>query len=142
EGRNFNNRLHGTTPPLPAASAGENKNSPNGYAGTRTVARDIFSGSPSLRFPEGRPCSSSVVSSSQTIPPQTGLAGPVPPFRTGVSSPAMWRITREQVLLLGGPSAAILQIAHPTVALGVAHHSDFRADTLGRLRRTLDAIYT
>jgi uncharacterized protein (DUF2236 family) len=82
------------------------------------------------------------VSSSQTIPPQTGLAGPVPPFRTGVSSPAMWRITREQVLLLGGPSAAILQIAHPTVALGVAHHSDFRADTLGRLRRTLDAIYT
>ncbi|HEY5792893.1 MAG TPA: oxygenase MpaB family protein [Chthoniobacterales bacterium] len=55
---------------------------------------------------------------------------------------AIWRITREQVLLLGGPAAAILQIAHPAVALGVANHSDFRADTLGRLRRTLDAVYT
>jgi uncharacterized protein (DUF2236 family) len=57
-------------------------------------------------------------------------------------NPAMWRVTREQVLLLGGPAAAILQIAHPAVALGVAHHSDFRNDTLGRLRRTLDAVYT
>jgi uncharacterized protein (DUF2236 family) len=54
----------------------------------------------------------------------------------------MWRVTRERVLLLGGPAAAILQIAHPAVALGVANHSDFRADTLGRLRRTLDAVYT
>ena len=53
-----------------------------------------------------------------------------------------WRVTREQVLLLGGPAAAILQIAHPAVALGVANHSDFRADTLGRLRRTLEAVYT
>jgi uncharacterized protein (DUF2236 family) len=51
-------------------------------------------------------------------------------------------VTREQVLLLGGPAAAILQIAHPAVALGVAQHSDFRADTLGRLHRTLEAVYT
>jgi uncharacterized protein (DUF2236 family) len=28
------------------------------------------------------------------------------------------------------------------VALGVANHSDFRADTLGRLHRTLEAVYT
>ena len=55
---------------------------------------------------------------------------------------AIWRITREHVLLLGGPAAAILQIAHPQVALGVAAHSDFRNDSLGRLRRTLDAVYT
>ncbi len=55
---------------------------------------------------------------------------------------AIWRITREHVLLLGGPAAAILQIAHPAVALGVADHSDFRADTLGRLHRTLEAVYT
>lgn len=54
---------------------------------------------------------------------------------------AIWRITREHVLLLGGPAAAILQIAHPEVALGVAAHSDFRNDTMGRLRRTLDAVY-
>lgn len=61
---------------------------------------------------------------------------------SGGKNPTLWRITREHVLLLGGPAAAILQIAHPAVALGVANHSDFRADTLGRLRRTLDAVYT
>jgi len=54
----------------------------------------------------------------------------------------MWRISREHALLLGGAAAAILQVAHPVVALGVARHSDFRNDTLGRLRRTLDAVYT
>jgi uncharacterized protein (DUF2236 family) len=53
----------------------------------------------------------------------------------------MWRINRERFLLLGGPAAAILQVAHPRVALGVAEHSDFRRDALGRLHRTLDAVY-
>ena len=55
---------------------------------------------------------------------------------------AIWRVSREQVLLLGGPAAAILQVAHPQVAHGVAAHSDFRNDSLGRLLRTLDAVYT
>lgn len=57
------------------------------------------------------------------------------------SSP-IWRINREHVLLLGGPAAAILQIAHPQVALGVERHSDFRNGALGRLLRTLEAVYT
>lgn len=55
---------------------------------------------------------------------------------------AIWRFSREHVLVLGGPAAAILQIAHPDVALGVARHSDFQNDSLSRLRRTLDAVYT
>jgi len=54
----------------------------------------------------------------------------------------IWRLSREHALLLGGPAAAILQVAHPEVAAGVAAHSEFRADALGRLRRTLDAVYT
>jgi uncharacterized protein (DUF2236 family) len=54
----------------------------------------------------------------------------------------IWRVNRENLLLLGGPAAAILQNAHPQVALGVAEHSNFREDTLGRLRRTLEAVYT
>lgn len=53
----------------------------------------------------------------------------------------IWRISRENVLLLGGPAAAILQVAHPEIAAGVAGHSNFREDALGRLRRTLDAVY-
>lgn len=55
---------------------------------------------------------------------------------------AIRRIGREHVLLLGGPAAAILQIAHPEVALGVARHSNFREDSLTRLHNTLDAVYT
>jgi uncharacterized protein (DUF2236 family) len=54
----------------------------------------------------------------------------------------IWRLSREHALLLGGPAAAILQVAHPEVAAGVAAHSEFRGDALGRLRRTLDAVYT
>lgn len=54
---------------------------------------------------------------------------------------AMWRLNREHFVLLGGSSAAILQAAHPMVAMGVAAHSKFRDDGLGRLRRTLEAVY-
>lgn len=52
------------------------------------------------------------------------------------------RVISESVLLLGGPRALLLQLAHPKVAAGVAEHSDFKADPFGRLRRTLDAMYT
>lgn len=54
----------------------------------------------------------------------------------------MWRVNREAALLLGGPAAAILQVAHPEIAAGVVAHSSFKSDPLGRLHRTLDAIYT
>lgn len=52
------------------------------------------------------------------------------------------RVNREAVLLLAGPRALLLQLAHPLVAQGVADHSGFLADPLGRLRRTLDAMLT
>ncbi len=51
----------------------------------------------------------------------------------------MWRINRERCGLFFGPAAAILQVAHPRIAQGVHDHSRFRTDTLGRLRRTLEA---
>jgi uncharacterized protein (DUF2236 family) len=50
---------------------------------------------------------------------------------------AMWRVNREAVLLGAGPAALLLQIAHPHVAEGVAHHSGFESDPWLRLRRTL-----
>jgi len=52
----------------------------------------------------------------------------------------LWTINRETVLLLAGPRALLMQLAHPLVAAGVADHSDFRSDPLGRLRGTLDAM--
>lgn len=54
----------------------------------------------------------------------------------------MWRINRERIVLLAGPAAAVLQVAHPQVAMGVAAHSMFRTDPMRRLRRTLDAVYS
>lgn len=52
------------------------------------------------------------------------------------------QVDAEPVLLLGGGRALLMQLAHPLVAAGVADHSDFRADPLSRLRRTLEATYT
>ena len=55
---------------------------------------------------------------------------------------AMWKIVRHRSLLLHGPAAAVLQIAHPRVGLGVMEHSRFADSPLGRLERTLIAVNT
>jgi uncharacterized protein (DUF2236 family) len=57
----------------------------------------------------------------------------------------MWRINREAVLLGAGPTALLLQIAHPLVAEGVAQHSTFEQDPFKRLhgtiRTTMDLVF-
>jgi uncharacterized protein (DUF2236 family) len=50
----------------------------------------------------------------------------------------MWRINREAVLLGAGPTALLLQIAHPLVAEGVAQHSTFESDPFRRLHGTVN----
>src|SRR6266550_3843555 len=47
------------------------------------------------------------------------------------------RVNRENVLLLGGGRALLMQLAHPKVAAGVDQHSDFRTRPIRRLRRTV-----
>ncbi|HEX2680716.1 MAG TPA: oxygenase MpaB family protein [Candidatus Dormibacteraeota bacterium] len=47
------------------------------------------------------------------------------------------RVNRENVLMLGGGRALLMQLAHPKVAAGVDEHSDFRMRPLYRLRRTI-----
>ena len=54
----------------------------------------------------------------------------------------VWRVDRELAVLAGGGRALLLQLAHPKVAAGVAQHSDFAGDAVGRLRRTLRAMWT
>jgi len=51
-----------------------------------------------------------------------------------------WNIEREQLLLVGGGAAILLQVAHPLVAQGVADHSDFRSRPLERLIATVRTI--
>src|SRR5579884_4125047 len=53
-----------------------------------------------------------------------------------------WRVWKERVQLLGAERAVLLQMAHPLVAAGVAQHSNFKTDPLGRLNRTLDTMLT
>ena len=70
------------------------------------------------------------------------LAAEVDPVQ-GIFGPGslMWMVGRESVLVLAGGRAALLQLAHPYVAQGVAHHSEVLADVQGRFRRTLSYVY-
>ena len=54
---------------------------------------------------------------------------------------AIRRITRTRAVLLYGAAALALQVSDERVARGVAEHSDFTVDPLGRLGRTLEASY-
>ena len=53
----------------------------------------------------------------------------------------LWKVNREIVLLLAGGRALLMQLAHPKVAAGVAAHSDFEKDPLGRLHRTMSSMW-
>jgi uncharacterized protein (DUF2236 family) len=53
---------------------------------------------------------------------------------------AFWRINREALMVLSGPRALLLEMAHPLVAAGVAEHSDFQGQPLRRLFRTVGVM--
>jgi uncharacterized protein (DUF2236 family) len=56
---------------------------------------------------------------------------------------ASWRINGERVVVLGWPSAILMQFAHPLIAQGVADHSSFqqgRLAPLSRLHGTIRAM--
>ncbi|ELY61099.1 oxygenase MpaB family protein [Natronolimnohabitans innermongolicus] len=89
-------------------------------------------------------------------PDDTALAGPnaIPPDIAALvdetDAPArgffgpdsvMWTVSRERALLFNGVATILLQLAHPQVAAGVAEHSDFEADPLGRFRRTFELVH-
>lgn len=52
------------------------------------------------------------------------------------------QLAREGIVLAGAGAAIALQVADPAVAAGVARQSNFTADPLGRLRRTLQYIFS
>ena len=67
-----------------------------------------------------------------------------PPNRHHFFDPAskIWTVHREMVLLLAGGRALLMQLAHPKVAAGVATHSRFQEDPLGRLYRTMSRMWS
>jgi len=49
----------------------------------------------------------------------------------------VWRVHGDvTTMMVGGLSALLLQMLHPAALAGIADHSNFHADRLGRLRRT------
>ena len=59
--------------------------------------------------------------------PYDGLVGP---------GSAMWLVHSDVSTLVGGIRALLVQTLHPLVMAGVADHSDYKHDSLGRLHRT------
>lgn len=51
-----------------------------------------------------------------------------------------WQVSRESVLLLGGGTALLMQLAHPKIAAAIADHSDFREHPIQRLYRTVKTM--
>ena len=47
-----------------------------------------------------------------------------------------WRVVSDTAVFVGGIRALLVQAAHPEVVAGVADHSRYREDPLGRLSRT------
>lgn len=75
-----------------------------------------------------------VIDSASSTNPALGLFGP---------RSVTWKVDREIVVLAAsGARALLLQVAHPSVAAAVVEHSRYRSDPVGRLRNTLDAIYS
>ena len=60
-------------------------------------------------------------------PGDPGLFGP---------GSASWLVLADPAAFVGGLRGLLIQAAHPEVVAGVAHHSRFREDPLGRLSRT------
>ncbi len=54
---------------------------------------------------------------------------------------AMWNISREGAVFLGGGRAALLQLAHPYVAEAIRAQSATPDDLAGRFQRTFDAMF-
>ena len=54
---------------------------------------------------------------------------------------AAWKVHSDfTAMMVGGVAALLMQMLHPGALAGVWDHSDFRADMLGRLRRTAQFV--
>ena len=55
---------------------------------------------------------------------------------------ATWEVHADASMIIGGLRALLLQTLHPPTMAGVADHSDYRRDPLGRLQRTAGFVAT
>src|SRR5271170_4359764 len=79
--------------------------------------------------------SRSLLAALENMPgePRNGFFGP---------GSVTWRVNCESAVFLGAGRAALLQLAHPWVAVALAHHSSLLNDAIGRFHSTFRVIYT
>jgi uncharacterized protein (DUF2236 family) len=63
--------------------------------------------------------------------------------RAGILGPrsVAWQLGGDLAIFLGGGRAALLQLAHPMVAVAVDQHSRTRTDVVGRFQRTFHNVF-
>jgi uncharacterized protein (DUF2236 family) len=78
-----------------------------------------------------------------SAPPGT-LAAIAKPGDAGLFGPGSvaWEVHAHPSAVVGGIRSLIVQTLHPLVMAGVAEHSDYRSDPLGRLQRTAAFVAT
>jgi uncharacterized protein (DUF2236 family) len=79
--------------------------------------------------------SNALLASLERLPgePRNGFFGP---------GSVTWKVNRESAVFLGAGRAALLQLAHPWVAVALAQHSNLLHDAVGRFHSTFRVIYT
>jgi uncharacterized protein (DUF2236 family) len=70
---------------------------------------------------------------AQVSNPLAGIFGP---------DSVTWRINRESALFLGAGRAALLQLAHPWVAVALDQHSSLLAKPIARFHNTFRVVFT
>jgi len=89
--------------------------------GPKSVVRSAATATMSRVFPRGRPAITAVPAGD------AGIFGP---------ESVTWRVHSNFSMFAGGIRALVVQTLHPLAMAGVAEHSNYRADPLGRLHRT------
>jgi uncharacterized protein (DUF2236 family) len=90
---------------------------------------------PTPRQYVSRAASQDLLNSLERLPgePGHGFFGP---------GSVTWQVNRESAVFLGAGRAALLQLAHPWVAVALAQHSNLLNDAVGRFHSTFRVIYT
>jgi uncharacterized protein (DUF2236 family) len=90
---------------------------------------------PASRQYVSRAASQDLLDSLERLPgePGHGFFGP---------GSVSWQVNRESAVFLGAGRAALLQLAHPWVAIALAQHSNLLNDAVGRFHSTFRVVYT